>query len=377
MLDEASIVRQLHRERTFKPPYCPRPSCRYHQLQQNSIFWVKDGTRPIKRFPYQSQRFRCKACQKSFGASFFALHFGQKIWGLNKEIFELYRDSASMRKIARKIKHDERMVRDRLVRMARFAILTNAKLTENLKIQEPIVFDGLENFSFSQYEPNNINHAVGKESLFIYDFNLAPINRKGRMSPWQREKKKKLESVHGPFDKGAIRSKTKQIFERLLNKTNHLVIFSDCHYQYARVVQEDLKHKKIEHIKVSSKLHRNFKNHLFAVNNVDMQARHDLSAFKRETIAFSKHPIAMQEAFSLYAIHRNYMRPKFYKKHKTDPFAHTHSPAMILGLTNKILSFEDFFSLRIMPTHVSLHNDAKNLYHRIDHSSRRPIRYMP
>ena len=49
--------------------------------------------------------------------------------------------------------------------MARWAELEHAKLTENLQIEEPIVYDGLENFSFSQYDPNNINHAVGKCSL--------------------------------------------------------------------------------------------------------------------------------------------------------------------------------------------------------------------
>ena len=81
---------------------------------------------------------------------------------MNAEIFGYHELGASKRAIARKIKRSERLVRTRIRNFARFAETKHAKLIEDLELKEPIVYDGLENFAYSQYDPNNINQAVGK-----------------------------------------------------------------------------------------------------------------------------------------------------------------------------------------------------------------------
>ena len=376
MHDESSIQRQWRRDQAFCPPYCPNPRCKNHfKHSARADFFAFHSVKVLKRFPYLSHRFRCLDCEKTFCPASFQLHYRQKVWGLNEQIEFLHSIGASKRAIARRIGHDEKLVRVRLKKMARWSLLFHAKKVEDLPIQEPIVYDGLENFSFSQYDPNNVNHAVGKTSLFTYDFNFCPLNRKGRMSPRQRARKKALEKIHGPYPRDAIRTTTKRVFERLLKKTNHLTLFTDKHFQYRRVVEEDLKikGKTIGHIKVSSKIHRNYKNHLFAVNNVDMQARHNLAAFKRETIAFSKHSVAMMDSFILYTTHRNYRRPKFWGTHRSDPLSAKKSPAMEVGVETKILSFNEFYKERVMPTQVQLCDDWANQYNRYDPHSRRKI----
>jgi hypothetical protein len=258
--------------------------------------------------------------------------------------------------------------------MAQWAILKHSKFIENIQIQEPIVYDGLENFSFSQYDPNNLNHAVGKQSLFTYDFNFCPINRKGRMSPRQQGRKKSLEREFGPYPKDAIRTSTAAIFRRLHNKAKApFILYSDKHFQYRRAINLDLRDLKVQHITVCSKIARNFKNPLFAVNNIDLQARHNLAAFKRETIAFSKHSIAMLENFTLYLCHRNYMRPKFWGTHRSDPLCSKRSPAMEINLTKKILAFNDFFDQRVCQSQVKLNEDWQRLFRRVDPLSRRTI----
>lgn len=259
--------------------------------------------------------------------------------------------------------------------MSRYGILIHAKFCEKMKVEEPIVYDGLENFTCSQYEPNNINQAVGKKSHFIYDFNFCPINRKGTMTPYQRARKRKLEKKHGKFPTDGLRTTTKRIFSRLAQKApGTLTLYTDLHFQYRRVVEEDLPHLKIEHLKTSSKAIRSYSNPLFAVNHIDLQTRQETATFRRETIAFNKHSIAMQEGFLLYALYRNYLRPKFFKKQKTNPLSSTTSPAMKVGATNKILSFKELFGCRVLPTQVKLNEDWRNLYHRIDPLSRRPIK---
>jgi hypothetical protein len=284
-----------------------------------------------------------------------------------------------MRAIARKIKGSEHLVRVRLRNMAGWAELKHAALSGRKIIEEPIVYDGLENFSFSQFDPNNINHAVGKKSLFIYDFNFSPLNRKGRMSARQIKRNNWLESEHGCYPRNHLRVATARLFQRLVKRARNedLTIYSDRHFQYALAVKIDLAHCKISHLKVSSKVHRNFQNPLFAVNNIDMQARHNQAAFKRETIAFAKHEIAMQDSFTLYAAYRNYLRPKFWGTHRSDPKCSVTSPAMELGLTDRILDFSEFFSGRVMTTQVDLNEDAQERLGRICKTTRRTIASAP
>lgn len=260
--------------------------------------------------------------------------------------------------------------------MSRWGILRHAKFCEFLSVEEPIVYDGLENFSFSQYDPNNINQAMGKDSFFVYDFNFCPINRKGKMMPGQLKKKRKLESIFGRYPTDGLRTSTRRVFERLLGKAKgDLRILSDEHFQYRRVVQEDLLGANIIHSKTSSKITRNYQNPLFPVNYLDLQIRQETAAFRRETIAFSKHSIAMQESYFLYVLYRNYMRPKFFKNPLGDPRSN-ESPAMRVGVTKKILTFRELFDRRVLPTQVVLNGDWKNLYHRIDPLSRRPIKMI-
>jgi hypothetical protein len=337
-------------------------------------FWQKNGTKKILRFPYVSQRFRCKACGRSFSYSFFFLEYQAHVWGKNETIFTHHRMSVSVRESARQLGHSERMIRGRKKKMNRWGLLRHAKFCERLKVEEPIVYDGLENFSFSQYDPNNINQAIGKESFFIYDFNFSPINRKGKMTPYQALKKEKLEKVYGPYPRDGLRTSTRRIFSRLLEKAEGgLTLYSDEHFQYRRVVEEDLKGRKIRHLKTSAKITRNFQNPLFPVNYVDLQVRQELAAFRRETIAFSKHSVAMLESYFLYALYRNYMRPKFFKAQRKDPLS-ARTPAMLLGLTGQILSFRELFGVRVLKTQVQLNEDWAALYHREDPLSRRPIR---
>lgn len=375
MQPERSIKRQWHRESRFSPPYCPRINCNNHRRETaRAGFAVRHGSNRLVRFPYRAQRFRCTDCDKTFTHSFFQLHYRDKKWGHNEFIFFLHKEGASKRSISRAISHSEKLVRIRIRKMARSSLLFHAQKIENLKIREPIVYDGLENFSYSQFDPNNLNHAIGKRTHFTYDFNFCPLNRKGRMSNRQSRKKRELELKHGPYPKDSVRTSTKRIFERLLDRSHEtLTIYSDKHAQYRRIVELDLRERKIVHFTISSKLARNYRNPLFPVNHVDLQSRHNLAAFKRETIAFSKHAIAMQDCFLLHIIYRNYMRPKFWGTQRSDPLSSKRSPAMELNLTNKILSFKEFFQERILPSHVNLHEDWRNLYYRIDPTSRRTI----
>ena len=311
-----------------------------------------------------------------FSVSFFKLEFREHYRTLNQTIFKLFTSGCfSKCEIARVIGHSEHLVRDRVSKMARWSLLEQAHRTKDVSINEAVAYDGLENFSYSQFDPNNINHAIGKNTYFTYDFNFAPINRKGKMNLEQKLRKKELEEKYGKYPSNILRTTTRSLLGRLVNRCDggELVLYSDEHFQYKRAIERDLAKKSIVHKTISSKACRNFQNPLFPVNNFDIQIRQKSAPFSRETISFSKTSIAMIESFVLTIIQRNYMRPIFYNKQVRDQTIHKESPAMRLGVCDRILSFRDFFSLRKTASQVRLNSDWLNYFKKIDPLSRRLI----
>ncbi|RYZ99877.1 MAG: hypothetical protein EOP11_18930, partial [Proteobacteria bacterium] len=132
--------------------------------------------------------------------------------------------------VAKKLKISEDTVRRRKKKLTRWALVRMAKDQEGIRLKESVAFDGLENFAYSQYDPNNLNHAVGRESYYVYDFNLSIMNRKGAISPRQERIKNRLEEEYGKYDTRAIQKDSKRLFERLLAKSEgELQLHSDNH----------------------------------------------------------------------------------------------------------------------------------------------------
>ena len=338
----------------FSPPFCPNESCEHHQkpnVRRGEVFWLSRGYEK-RKLSASVRNFQCKSCKKKFCSNYFSINYRFKKHGhINARIFKGVVTGQSNRAIARELGVSEGLVRIRLKMLTRVAIFRHTDFLNSLKIAEPVAYDGVECFARSQYEPNNINQLIGVNSLFCYTFNFAPLNRKGRMSDRQKNHLKKLDTLEGRFNPRAIRIASEAIFKdavaRLDPRIDKLVLQTDEHFQYKRAIRRDLKkdeRDKIDHRTVSSKATRNYKNILFAVNHTDLLLRQNVAAFARETISFAKkHSRAMQK-YVLMICHKNYMRPRFVKVHKTDPKAHTDSPAMGLGICKRVLEFYDFFS---------------------------------
>jgi hypothetical protein len=294
------------------------------------------------------QRFRCLGCLHRFSEHASSIHFRLKKPdpALNSKIFRLSLEGISIRRIARFLNISEHCARIRLFRLSRQAFCFHAELLANWKINEAICFDGLENFAGSQYDVNNLQQALGFNSLFIYDFNLATMNRKGHMSEWQKKRLREIEHDFGRYNPNSIRFATQIIISRLVEKwgkKSPFQLISDEHFQYRRVVQIDLRHLKIKHETISAKACRNFQNILFSVNHADLVIRQQLAPFSRETIAFSKTHAVMCQKYALFMVYKNYMAPQFTKVHVRRPQAHLKSPAQEIGMTNRLLDFEDIF----------------------------------
>jgi len=354
--------KSMSEESSFIPPYCPNPKCLHHKgfLTGTSFrAWRRKGFERRKN-SVPVLRFECFYCKKNFCRRNFSINYRLKKTGhLNARIFFGVLHNRSNRSLSRELRVSECLVRTRIVRLANTALIHHASFVEDLKILEPVSYDGLEAFAKSQYEPNNINQAVGQESLFCYLFNFAPMNRKGRISNRQRRKLLCIEGEEGRFNPRAIREASAEIFSDLVGmkdpRLDRLHLCTDEHFHYRRAIQNDLPREissQIFHQSVSSKATRNYKNILFSVNHLDLLIRRKVAAFTRETICFSKKHSSMLQKYVLYMSYKNYMKPRFTKRHKKDPSSNTHSPAMKLGLCQRLLKFQDIFASPIPPSHV-------------------------
>lgn len=340
----------------FTPPFCPNPKCEYHKGYPRGLkHWRSRGLATRKNLE-EVRRFTCKSCGKCFCSRSFSINYCLKKTGhLSVRIFYGCVHQRSNRSLARELKVSEGLVRTRISKLANQALGFHAKSIADLKISEPIAYDGLECFARSQYEPNNINQAIGSNSLFCYLFNFAPMNRKGKTSKRQKKVLFNLEQKEGRFNPKAIRIASKEMFSQLVQMKDptieKLILRTDEHFQYRRAIKKDLKSHvrfQIEHETVSSKAFRNFKNILFAVNHFDMNIRKHLAAYTRETISFSKKASRMVHKYILYMVYKNYMKPCYVKEHKLDNRVHTHSPAMLVGITECLLKFKNMFHQRIL-----------------------------
>ncbi len=344
---------------TFSPPCCPNKRCKNYRA---SVFFSNPSERPKDFFKLNGhsrprfdgsrvQRFRCLDCRRKFSDTTFKLNYRLRIRGhTNARIFHAVVHNRSNRSIARELGTSECLVRTRLLRLARVAIFKHHHILDSIHINEDLAYDGLENFAGSQFEPNYINQVVGSKSLFAYYFNFAPLNRKGRISPWQAMKNNSIQRDFGKFNPRAVRICTKELLNHIAKRKSPardtLTLYTDEHYQYKRAIQNDLSENTrslFVHKTVSSKDCRNYKNILFPVNHLDVLIRRKSAAFARETICFSKKHSRMIHKYALYICYKNYMKPCFVKPHKSDPTAHAWSPAMKLGVYTRLQQFGDFF----------------------------------
>lgn len=332
------------------PRYCPNSRCPFH-IGSDSKFYVKNGWTKTEKPPFKNQRYKCKLCKTQFSANTFDLDFRKRLTNLSERVLDYSMNGMSNNSISRLLKIAEGTVRDRLKEMSRQSLIFEKENFPS-RLKEDVAYDGFETFTHSQFSPCYINTVVGKKSHFIYHNTFSPLNRKGRMTEEQKMKNKELIQKHGPYPQSSIYEETVYILKNLSEIGHGRTLYSDEHKSYARAFKSfDC---KLEHETISSEARRDPSNPLFPINRLHQLYRHYFSSQQRETISFQKHEAALLEKIQLMKIYRNYMNPKFVRKNKFDPNAHLWSPAMYVGVANKVLIFKEVFGIRKLKSQIRL-----------------------
>jgi len=349
------------------PPFCPNDSCIYHHPTRipagsRRNWYHKDGTYPTKLHT-KTQRFVCTSCGTKFSAQTFSLDYGVKNHLPYDELFaHLTQSGAGIRPLARIYHVTDKVILNRMGRLARQAIALHASLRDLLPLQEDLVADGFESFTLSQYFPNNIHLLIGKETQYFYGADYAHLKRKGRMTEAQKRRRQELSTRFHPPQGEISRSFTRLLrqFHRYFEtrKVDTVRLFTDEKLEYRRVLKGSplftayTQHDLFRHIRVPSTLPRTLQNDLFAVNYYDRELRKDQCNHVRETVMFSRDVNNCMERLWLYAAYHNYVKPyRIQGKEKTNQ---THAEMAGIPMEEIRKGWKTFFTQRAFYTHSRL-----------------------
>ena len=258
------------------------------------------------------------------------------------------------RQIARDLDVNPGTIDRHIKRIARHCLLFHTKVMENSIPPNEIVVDGFETFEFSQYYPFHHHVAVEKGTDFFLYFTDSELRRKGSQTPVQKKRKLELENQLGRPDPQAIRKDMQHLLDVTLKGQRSAVVHSDAHPSYLRAIKNTS--CEIEHIVTLGKKHRDKNNKLWEVNLLDLLIRHSGANHKRETIAFSKRRQCSSERLAVFLVWRNYVKRRR-EKDRLSP-----SPAMVQGLFDRRLRFEEIFSERLFRDHTELPDRWSDYY---------------
>ncbi len=344
------------------PPFCPNSNCTNHTSLPFRKRWYHIAGRYETKVSGTVVRFKCLACGKTFSEQTFRLDYYVKRKLSYQRIFEHLTNCGGIRATARILGVNHPAITNRIGRIARQAMALQAELLSGFTPHEHLVTDGFESFVSDQYQPNNIHLLVGKDSQFLFSYDLSHLKRKGRMTDFQKAERERRErenlrerrSISQSF--GEIADMVEEFALRREGKLTCL--YSDKKIEYIQVLAQSQVLRKLSerglfhHLTISSELKRTVHNPLFAVNYYDRELRKDNADHVRETVRFSRNVNNSLERIAVYQLYHNFFKP--YRVADKELKHYTH--AEMAGMSSKRLaqSMQGIFSMRKFFSHVKL-----------------------
>jgi transposase-like protein len=364
MLDPGRPIEGQRPDR-FRPPFCPWKDCPRHRAERRFRCSREGSYRracdPRRRVP----RFRCKTCKRGFSRQSFAGSYYLKRPELLAPIAAGLVAGSAHRQIARSLGCAPSTVTRLAARLGRIALLLQAEALARLgRLEEPIVLDHFETFTFSQDERLGIGTAVGQRTWFVYSFDPAPHRRSGRRGRMRRTPRHPL-SPHEPGSVIRSAARVLRLLSLLGRGTVRLV--SDDHPAYRAALRNLPPEVSVDHHiyphpprrpGCDRQAARARDQAMFPVDLLHKLLRHSQAHHRRETIAFGRRANALLERLALMAVWRNFI--KGLSERKPDPT----TPAMRLGLTARAWSWREVLSRRRFPGRIPMPEGWMKIYRR-------------
>ena len=218
--------------------------------------------------------------------------------------------------------------------------------------------------------PLGIGTAVGNESLYTYGLDPTLHRLGGEMSPGRVKRLKSLEKRYGPIPNGSYRESLSRILERLLprvRKEEQLHIIVDGKPDYRTAAQRHLESGRLR-MEVYPNPPRRRKREsrsrqaavrdrvMFPVDLLHKLMRHSNANHKRETLAFGRRANSIMLREHGFTVWRNF------GKDVSERRPQRQSPAMKIGLTDRIWGWKEVLCRRLFPWRINLSAMDRKLY---------------
>ena len=327
------------------PPFCPNPRCRFHCGDTRSWRCVRKGTFSTARREASTQRYICRECGRSFSTRTFRPTYWMKRPELFLKVARGLVSCSGYRQMAAGFNCSPQTVARHAARLGRQALLFHEEMRSKQPLNEPLALDSFVSFVFSQYFPVHFHFAIGRESHFVYGFTESEVRRSGSMTKTQKARRAWLEEKLGRPDPKAREKDVAALLEIVGEHAGRIDLTTDEDQAYPRAIRRS--GLPVNQSTISSRALRTSRNPLFAVNLMDLQARHAGANHKRETIAFSRTVQGAIERMWLTIVWKNYV--KSFSEKKRGP-----TPAQRAGFTDRAWTFRQIFRKRRFPDRVVL-----------------------
>jgi len=330
---------------TWSPPHCPNPNCKYHNNLSGPWPYKKHGFFTRRITPHRIQRFTCDQCGRSFSSQTFSVTYWLKRPDILIALISKVTGGMANRQAALDIGAAPSSVDGQISRLGRHCLLFQRMMLENQLPPAEIAIDGIESYELSQYHPFHFHLAIEPGNSFINHFTDSELRRKGRMTAFQKKRRTELEALFGRADPKAVEKDVTELLRTVLHQAGKAIVRSDLHKAYPRAIKKvDC---EVTHLTVSSKAPRDRNNLLWEINRTDRMIRHSQAGHVRETLAWPKRRQCAAERLAVFTVWWNYMRRRWVNQGRS-------SPAMLRGITDRLLTVKDVLGGRIFRSHQGL-----------------------
>ena len=356
-----TAVSSVAGRRGEEPPFCPNRGCGYHYrpFPQGKGWYERWGVYETEAFG-EVQRYRCKGCGKTFSPQTFSVDYYSKRVVDYRVVERGVSECMSEAGLGRMLGVSEKVVRNKVGRLARQAVWSQGELYGQVGVGEGVVADGFESWCRSQYFPGHVNWVVGQESQMLYLQEYVTLRRKGAMREDQRRRREEVEG-RWRADPQGLEASFERIGEELARWVvrrggRKVVLSTDEHPAYVRGLARAVSLEAMrgaglfEHRQVSGKRPRSRANPLFAVNYMDRQVRKDVANHVRQTTRGARNVNDLMNRLAIYRVMHNYRKSYRVRPDQRDERYHGE----VAGLAREVIEAEvgqSYYTQRRFFTH--------------------------
>ncbi len=278
----------------------------------------------------------------------------------------------SIRAMAKFFRCTPNTILGKLDALSRQSIAVLSIILSEIELKEDLTADGFESFVGSQYYPNNFNILVGKQSQYMYFLNYVQLNRKGRMTEYQKKKAADLKK-NWPLPANQQKIQFNELLKVIKDfgirqpGLEKVRLFTDEKKEYSRCIAEGYmppelcgRPFEIIHRTVSSLEHRDLNNDLFASNYTDRELRKDLAEHRRETACFARNVNNSLGRATAYFLHHNLMKDYRINSRNGERITHADTAGIDRSLYSGLM--RHFYTRRFFISHLNLSGHWERLW---------------